>query len=60
MKKKRGPGRPLGSKKKLYQYVLDYKTPLELIRSGMSIRNVKRETGVSPTTLIKVKRMVGL
>lgn len=60
MMEKRPVGRPKNSKKRMYQYLEDYGYCMKRLECGESLRSVSRTTHISPTTLIKVKRMVGL
>lgn len=55
------PGKPKGSGVKTKaQLASEYKSVIKNLKAGQSIRNTSKITGVSPCTIIKVKRAFGL
>lgn len=55
------PGKPVGSGVKTKaQLAVEYKSVIKNLKAGQSIRNTSKITGVSPCTIIKVKRAFGL
>ena len=54
-------GKPKGSGVKTNaQLAVEYKSVIKNLKAGQSIRNTSKITGVSPCTIIKVKRAFGL
>ena len=55
------PGKPKGSGVKTKaQMAVEYKSVIKNLRAGQSIRNTSKITGVSPCTVLKVKREFAL
>lgn len=50
-------GRKVGYRKESDQYREEYKEAIRLLKKGYGVRSVAKLTGISPTTVMKVKNM---
>lgn len=50
-------GRKVGYRKETDQYKEEYKEAIRLLKKGYGVRSVAKLTGISPTTVMKVKNM---
>ncbi len=51
-------GRKTGYRKSDDEMLQDYQEEIKLLKKGISMRNVAKITGTSPTTLIKIKKLI--